>query len=243
MQKESVLDGLMDTMPVDIEDVYSVNASGTGGVFIDLVKGFCDPGGGNMAPPFQDKEIEEMVTYADSFAKELVNHNRPGFVFLDTHYQDKPEPPYPLHCIIGSGEEEIVDTLKWMEKEPLFTLFRKDCINGVIGAITENNNNIFFDWVKKEKIVSLVQVGICTDICDMQFVQSVLSARNHGILGDLEEVVVAVEGCATYHLPKETALQTGLPPTAAHDREIAQHMALYFLQASGAILANRVDLV
>jgi hypothetical protein len=32
----------------------------------------------------------------------------PIFALLDTHYQDKPEPPFPPHCIVGSREENFV---------------------------------------------------------------------------------------------------------------------------------------
>ena len=54
----------------------------------------------------------------------------PVLAFLDTHDSGKQEPPYPPHCESGTGEEDLVPELKWLEKEPQATLVRKDCING-----------------------------------------------------------------------------------------------------------------
>jgi nicotinamidase-related amidase len=49
-------------------------------------------------------------------------------------------------------------------------------------------------------------VGICTDICVLDFVTSLLSARNHGILDPLKEVLVYSEACSTYDLPTHVAI-------------------------------------
>jgi hypothetical protein len=49
-----------------------------------------------------------MVEEAARLSKLFCDRNLPIFAFLDTHYPDKPEPPYPPHCIIGTGEENFV---------------------------------------------------------------------------------------------------------------------------------------
>lgn len=48
-------------------------------------------------------------------------------------------------------------------------------------------------------------LGICTDICVLDFVCSTLSARNSGMLSPLEDVIVYAPGCATYDLPVDVA--------------------------------------
>lgn len=48
-------------------------------------------------------------------------------------------------------------------------------------------------------------VGICTDICVLDFVCSALSARNRGLLSPLEDVIVYSRGCATFDLPAHVA--------------------------------------
>ena len=50
----------------------------------------------------------------------------PVLAFLDTHDSIKKEPSDPLHCESGTGEEDLVQELKWLEKEPQATLVRKD---------------------------------------------------------------------------------------------------------------------
>lgn len=63
-----------------------------------------------------------------------------------------------------------------------------------------------------EKIVQMLVVGVCTDICVMDFVLTALSARNHGILEPLEEVVVCSSACATFDLPTSLAKSVGAIP-------------------------------
>lgn len=164
--------------------------------------------------------------------------------FLDTHHADIPEPPYPPHGVIGTGEEDIDPDLAWLLDEPRVTVIRKDCINGFVGAIDrDTNNNAFCDWVITHDIVTLVVVGDCTDICVSDFVVTVLSARNHGLLtsahpeaerpryvGEIENlrVVVHEPGCETFHAP-------GL-----HDRPAAHHVGLWLMASRGAILSSEL---
>jgi len=56
-------------------------------------------------------------------------------------------------------------------------------------------------------VPQLLVVGICTDICVMDFVLTALSARNHGVLSPLREIVVLGPACATYDLPRHAAEQ------------------------------------
>lgn len=48
-------------------------------------------------------------------------------------------------------------------------------------------------------------LGICTDVCVLDFVCSTLSARNRGFLAPLEDVIVYSRGCATYDFPVHVA--------------------------------------
>lgn len=54
-------------------------------------------------------------------------------------------------------------------------------------------------------LVKVLVVGICTDICVLDFVSSALSARNRGILTHLKDVIVYSGACATYDLPLHVA--------------------------------------
>ena len=128
------------------------------------------------------RTVAEMDRLASSFSE----NGWPIFAFLDPHEPGKPEP----HCQLGTGEEELVDELKWLERDANTTLGRKDCINGFVGAFGPDGRNAVVDWVNTNQIVDLLVVGICTDICVMDFVLATLSARNHGMIPNCEEIYV-----------------------------------------------------
>lgn len=240
---DAILAGLKEQLPVSILDSLDLRGKKVGLVIIDEVNGFCTPGAGNLAPVAQDAVIDTMISRTNLLAKYFAESGRPILIFRDTHNPEKPEPPYPPHCIKGTGEEELVEPLQWLldpntATSPI-TVINKDCIDGYIGGLTAVSDQVK-DWIEFEDVEVMLVMGICTDICDLQFVQTVLSARNHGRLGNLQDVAVYVRACATYDLPLEVASAIGLPNTAAHPRDLAQHIGLYLMQASGAILTNSV---
>ncbi|URE13709.1 Isochorismatase family [Musa troglodytarum] len=206
----SALKALKAEMPLgDLESLVLASEVGRGRavglVLVDIVNGFCTVGAGNLAPTEPNDQIATMVEEAAKLAKMFSARNWPIFALLDTHYPGKPEPPYPPHCIIGSGEERLVPALKWLEKDPNLTMRRKDCINGFVGSMEKDGSNAFSDWVKRNEIRVVLVVGICTDICVLDFVCSTLSARNIGLVPPLEDVVVYARGCATFDFPVHVA--------------------------------------
>eukprot|EP00250_Pteridium_aquilinum_P016682 c23236_g5_i2 orf=221-895(+) len=121
-------------------------------VIVDEVNGFCTIGSGNLAPPSPNPQITVMVEETDRLARQFSARNWPMLVFLDTHDVGKPEPPYPPHCIKGSGEENLVPALQWLEQDKNAFLMRKDCINGYIGGLQADGTNLIGDWVRKNHI-------------------------------------------------------------------------------------------
>jgi len=71
--------------------------------------------------------------------------------------------------------------------------------------------------------VKLLVVGVCTDICVLDFVCSTMSAKNRGFLKPLENVVVYSRGCATFDIPLEVATNTkgALAHPQVHEKECA----------------------
>lgn len=231
---------LRDAMPIASEPLAVGGAMGL--VIVDEVNGFATVGAGNLAPPAHNPQVAAMVSETDRLARGFAERGLPILAFLDTHEPGKPEPPYPPHCERGTGEEDLVPTLKWLEEEPRATLVRKDCINGFVGAIQPDGRNAVVDWANADKIEQILVVGICTDICVMDFVLTMLSARNHGLMPALKDVLVYETGCATYDLPKSVAEELGLGPTAAHPQDATHHMGLYFMASRGARLVGEVSL-
>jgi nicotinamidase-related amidase len=209
-------------------------------IVVDIVNGFATVGGGNMAPPTANPKISQMVLEADRLARSFASQDWPVLVFLDSHDPGKPEPPYPPHCEVGTGEENLVPELSWLEDEANATLVRKDCINGFVGAIRRDGSNALVDWLNQHEITDALVVGICTDICVMDMVLTLLSGRNHGMVPALAEIHVYDQGCATYDLPRAAAEELGLGAAAAHPQGAAHHMGLYFMAARGARLVDQV---
>ena len=247
MSDSDLLAALARQAPVELT-TFDLSGRAVGLVIVDEVNGFCTVGAGNLAPPEPDERIAAMVSRTDGLARRFAEQRWPIMAFLDTHEPGKPEPPYPPHCERGTGEENFVPELAWLEDHGDVQLLRKDCINGFVGGIEASfrgghgmSHNRVVDWINGHRLDSVVAVGICTDICVMDFVLTLLSARNHGLMPTLADIVVFEPATATYHLPPEAAGALGLPATASHPRELTHHMGLYFMASRGAILAQ--DLV
>jgi len=237
------MDGVpLADLPLDLAP-FKVERRSVGLVVVDEVNGFATAGCGPLAPIGPDTQIDRMIFETDRLAREFEKDRRPILLFLDSHVPGKPEPPYPPHCEIGSGHEDLVPALAWLERSAQASMLRKDCINGFIGAIDPNDGrNAVVDWVIRHGLDAVLVVGICTDICVMDFVLTLLSARNHGLMPCLADVVVFEPGCATYDLPREAVEALGLPVTATHPRALTHHMGLYLMASRGAVLASEVTL-
>lgn len=212
----------------------------TGLVIVDEVNGFATVGAGNLAPPSDNPQICAMVTETDRLAQQFSRNGWKILAFLDTHEPGKAEPPYPPHCERGTGEEELVPALKWLESDANTTLVRKDCINGFIGATRADGSNQVVEWVNTNQLEVALVVGICTDICVMDFVLTLLSARNHDMMPGLEDIAVYESACATYDLPKATAETLGYGATASHPQDVTHYMGLYFMASRGARIVDRL---
>jgi len=243
----TVVEQLQAQLPIQLQG-YSLAGRTAGLVVVDVINGFCAIGAGSLAPREHDPQIARMVEETDRLARRFAQEKRAIMVFVDTHAPGKPEPPYPLHCEAGSGEDELVPELTWLEDCNCATLLRKDCIDGFVGGIEASfiggghgqHHNKVVDWVNNHRLESLIAVGICTDICVMDFVLTLLSARNHGLMPTLADIVVYEPATATYDLPLAATTQAGLPPTAAHPKAETHHMGLYFMASRGALLASEL---
>jgi nicotinamidase-related amidase len=236
------LAGLRDELPVVTAPVSLVECH-AGLVIIDEQNGFATVGAGPLAPAEPNAQIATMIEETDRLSRIFINRDMPIAVFLDYHHPDRPEPPYPPHCIAGSGEEDLVPKLQWLANAPQATELRADCINDFVGSIDiASGRNQIVEWVSDHKLDTIIVVGICTDICVAEFVTTMLSARNHRMMPRLKDVVVYEPGCATYDLPKERVAALGLPKTAAHPQNLAHHLGLYLMASRGARLASQIYL-
>jgi nicotinamidase-related amidase len=240
----TMVDQLRAELPIQLQ-AYPLAGRTVGLVIVDVINGFCTVGAGSLAPPEPDPQIVRMVGETDRLARRFAADKRAMMVFLDSHEPGKPEPPYPLHCEHGTAEENLVPELTWLEDCGCATLLRKDCIDGFVGGIEASfmggghgqHHNKVVDWINSHRLETVIAVGICTDICVMDFVLTLLSARNHGLMPTLADIVVYEPATATYDLPLAATAALGLPPTAAHPKAATHHMGLYFMASRGALLA------
>ncbi len=240
--EEAALDAVREQLPVAL-CAFDTGGLKCGLVVVDEVNGFATVGAGALAPREPNAQVSRMVEETDRLARVFAGRGLPIAAFLDTHEPGKPEPPYPPHCERGTGEEELVPALAWFHDCPQATLMRKDCINGFVGAqALDGGENGMVRWVNDNGLEAIVIVGICTDICVMDFVLTMLSARNHAMMPALRDIVVYEAGCATYDLPREAALSLGLQETASHPQTLTHHLGLYFMASRGAVLASSVRL-
>lgn len=210
-------------------------------VVIDEQNGFATVGCGPLAPSEPNAQIDRMIAETDGLSRRFEREDRPIAVFLDWHATDRPEPPYPPHCLAGTADAELVPALAWLEGSPAASILKADCINDFVGSIDpETGRNAIVDWVREHHLDTMVVVGICTDICVAEFVATTLSARNHGLTPPLRDIVVYEPGCATYDLPRRKAEALGLPPTAAHPQAEAHHLGLWLMASRGAVLASSI---
>lgn len=230
-----MLHALAAAAPLTLETV-ELATKRTGLLVVDIVHGFCTPGRGPLAPFSANPQVERMIDETDRLARRI----GPKLVFRDSHFPGQNEAPYPRHCEQGTGDDELVDKLAWLEGAPETTVMPKECINGVVGGIRQDGGNIVFDWARESDIERLVVTGICTDICVLTAVTTLLSARTRGFLGRLTDIVVYEPGCATYDLPLETARQIGLPESTAHPQELFHRMGLLVMQNQGAVIAGTI---
>jgi nicotinamidase-related amidase len=237
----NVVEALAHHMPIRLDQIR-LGAARIGLVIVDEVNGFATVGAGYLAPPVENPQVTRMIAETDRLARAFSQRNWPVFAFLDTHVPGKAEPPYPPHCEAGTGEENLVPELAWLESDPNATLVRKDCINGFVGAIAPDGGNRIVDWVNRHGLGQVLVVGICTDICVMDFVLTFLSARNHDLMPTLKDILVYEAACATYHLPRVTAEGLGLGAHAAHPQDVAHYMGLYFMASRGARLVDKIEI-
>ncbi|KAH6796889.1 nicotinamidase 1 [Perilla frutescens var. hirtella] len=238
MVSPQAVEVLKNELPLEQENLVLSGEVKTGLVLVDIINGFCTVGSGNLAPPSPDTQISGMVDESVKLAREFCEKKWPIYALLDSHHPDVPEPPYPPHCIAGTHESNLVPSLQWLENEPNVTIRRKDCIDGFLGSLEKDGSNAFVDWVKSNEIKAILVVGICTDICVLDFVCSALSARNHGLLSPLEDVIVYSHGCATFDLPLHVA--RNMKGALAHPQDLMHHIGLYIAKSRGAKVVSDV---
>lgn len=123
-------------------------------LIIDMLNGFCR-NGNPLSLPNKTLLIEKEIE------KQIINykiHGNEVLFICDSHSLVDAEinNPYPPHCLIGSEEAEIVDSLKNYSNS--------------LNTITKNTLSITFntDLINRMELLKPTEIeiaGVCTDIC------------------------------------------------------------------------------
>jgi nicotinamidase-related amidase len=218
-------------------------------VIVDVVRGFTREGA-MAAPELMEPMVEAINTLAMKLIRRLGGRLHVT-MFQDYHSPDIPEPPYPKHCTWDTEEPKIDPDLGWLESMNFTDKIQKDCINGLVGAINirrDDDYSIpFLEDLKRRAPRKIIVVGDCTDICVSDFVTSMLSARNHGLLTNYTceakikaEAIIGMDicvfepGCATYHFDQ------GKPEPGRHPEDVAHHVGLWTMASRGARILKAI---
>ena len=175
-------------------------------VVVDMVNGFIKKGA--MADPYINHITPELIKLVEGTLSE-----DEGVAFIkDTHYTDSTEfSKFPVHCLKGSGEEELIDELKPYEKESLS--YEKNSTSTIFAK------NFLNDIESMKKLREVIVTGCCTDICVLNLVIPLINyfdEHNKNV-----DVVVRKDLVETYNAP-------------THDREEYNGMALKLMHQAGA---------
>lgn len=147
-------------------------------IIIDMNNGFVKSGA--LSSP----NVLNLVPKMQDFVKKCLQNNIEIWHYVDAHDQDCPEfNVYPIHCLKGSIESEVIDELKFDE----IKIIHKNSTNGFLtkNPFTENKN--------------LYIIGCVTDICVHDFAYTAIKyVHEH----NLNLTVTIIENlCATFDAP------------------------------------------
>jgi nicotinamidase/pyrazinamidase len=125
-------------------------------IIIDMLNGFCREGYPLSLPDYNPC----VEIYIKKRIEEFQANNDKVIFICDSHKLSNPEinNPYPPHCMKGTPEAEIIDTLTEYKKNAL--ILHKHTLSIMyktgLGPV-----------LRKLKPAEIEIVGVCTDICDL----------------------------------------------------------------------------
>ena len=180
-------------------------------IVVDMVNGFVRKGA--MADPKIAKIIPEQLRLI-----KMILAKKEGLAFIkDAHELDCREfERFPIHCVIGTEEAELVDELKPYEKETL--VYHKNSTSAIFAP------NFMEDIKRMKNLKEVIVTGCCTDICDMNLaipLQNYFDQNNQKV-----DIVIPTNAVETYDAPY-------------HNRDEYTEMAYKFFEQSGIQLVKK----
>lgn len=125
---------------------------------IDMNNGFVNFG--PMANPEYNKLVPEQIKMFEKMLRE----NGQIYFVLENHDKDALEfKKYPVHCVRGTREAELIPEFKKYEQIPGVRVFGKNSINGVF------NKDLRKQIRELKALKEVIIEGVCADLCVMDF--------------------------------------------------------------------------
>ncbi len=147
------------------------------------------------------------------------------FVFLqDTHHPETPEfEAWPIHCVQGTDESEMIPELKALPVSDTFTVIPKNSLHPALE--TE-----FDAWLDAHpELRTAIVVGNCTDLCVYSLAMHLRMRHNARNIAGVS-VIVPANAVQTYDLPVDTAAEIG---AMAHPGDFFHEVFLYHMALNG----------
>ncbi len=196
-------------------ELSSLDKEKTALFVVDMVNGFVYSGA--LASPRVANKVQNIVD---------LNKRMKGYkkvFFLDTHDENSLEfRSFPMHCIKGEKEAELIDELKSEDSQGEETFYiEKNSTNGF-------HAEGFKAWIKnyEDKVDNYVVTGCVTDICVLQFSLTLKSYFNEN--NKEKRIIVPVNTVETYS-------------GGTHDGDLINLFSLYNMHTSGIEIADKIE--
>lgn len=200
---------ILDTKPsLLLEELPSDN---TALIIVDMINGFAKEGA------LQSPRVKEIIPEIVSLSMMCDRANIQKLAFADAHTHESPEfESYPMHCLKGTSESEIVDEIKEVGG---YKLILKNSTNGFL----EEDFQMWLD--ENAHIDHFIIVGDCTDICIQQFAVTLKTWFNKA--NKKSRVIVPINAAQTYDFE-------------LHNGNLMQIMSLYMMLLNGIEIVKEV---
>lgn len=181
-------------------------------IVVDMVNGFIREG--KMKDPYIEHIINETVRLTEMFLKKdavafIRDYHKIGSIEFNR---------FPVHCLEGTRESEMVDELKKYEKEVL--TYKKNSTSTMFAK------NFMTDIEKMKQLKEIVVVGCCTDICILNLV---LPLRNYfDEINQKTEIIVPQNAVETFN-------------SDLHNREYYNKAAFDLMKNAGIRLVKKYE--
>ncbi|NTV90151.1 MAG: cysteine hydrolase [Clostridiales bacterium] len=208
---ESMYDLFADLGYMALSDL---EAEKTALIIIDMNNGFARKGA------LKSPRVEALIPEIAGLSAACRDRGIAMLALTDCHPVDSPEfGSYPIHCVCGSEESEIVDELKAVGG---YRLIPKNSTNGF-------HEEAFKSWLLENgKLENFIITGDCTDICIKQVA---LTLKTWFTMKNIKSrVIIPVEEIDTFDYE-------------LHDAELLNVISLYEMQQGGIEIVRNVDIV